>query len=248
MMKRLLSKRAFTLLETILAIAIIAAIALPLMSVFLQSVKTSQAARGVLSANYISQDYIEKLDTTIYESALSNKPGRVSVDGYYLSVSIEPYGTASSMFTGTRDYAHLVFYGDGRMLAVMPDGKWHMFSAVPASVSISAGGGMYSFSAGGTTLSGGIDGTSCAVIIGAMAKPSGRECTVTLGAACKALRYCTEYDADDITVTGECETYYDLVTGDTSLIHVKTYVYETAAAENPVATGESYINIKNWLV
>lgn len=245
-MKRLLSKRAFTLLETLLAIAIIAAIALPLMSVFLQSVKTNQASKGVLSANYISQDYIEKLDTATYEEALSNQPDRVPVDGYYLSASIEPYGTASAMFTGACVYAHLVFYADGRMLAVMPDGNWRMFSAIPASISISAGGGMYSFSAGSATLTGSMDSANCAVIIDAMEKPSGSACTVTLGAAFKALRYCKEYDVDDITVTGTGETYCDLVPGDTSLIHVKTYVYGTAAAANPVATGESYINIKNW--
>ena len=245
-MKRLLSKRAFTLLETLLSIAIIAAIALPLLSVFLQSVKTNQAAKGVLSANYISQDYIEKLDTTIYENALADKPSRVLVNGYYLSVSIKPYGTAASMFTDACEYAHLVFYADSRMLAVMPDGKWHMYSSIPASISISAGGGTYSFSGGSTTLSGSMQSSDCAVVINAMAKPSGSACTVTLSATCKALRYCKEDDEDNITVIGEGETYCDLLTGDSSLIHVKTYVYETAAASDPVAVGESYIGINNW--
>lgn len=245
-MKRLLSKRAFTLLETLLSIAIIAAIALPLMSVFLQSVKTHQAARGVLSANYISQDYVEKLDTTFYEDALSNKPTRVLVGSYYLSASIQPYGTAASMFTDACEYAHLVFYADGRMLAVMPDGKWRMYAAVPASASISAGGGMYSFSAGTTTFSGNMSNANCAVVINAMEKPSGSECSITLSTTCKALRFCKEYDADDITISGTEETYYDLVAGDASLIHVKTYVYETANSDDPVAVGESYINIKNW--
>lgn len=245
-MKRLLSKRGFTLLETLIAIAIIAAIALPLLSAFLQSVKTNQASKGVLSANYISQDYIEKLDTVTYEAALSSQPSRVLVDGYYLSASIEPYGTATPLFSGSCVYAHLVFYDSGRMLAVMPDGKWRVFSSIPASISISTGGGMYSFKAGSTTLTGSAGSTNCAVIINAMEKPSGSKCEITLSASCKALRYCNKSDVADITVSGTSETYCDLATGDTSLIHVNTYVYQNAAATDPVATSESYINIKNW--
>ena len=246
MMKRLLSRRAFTLLETILSIAIIAAIALPMLSVFLQSAKTDQAAQGVLSANYISQDYMEKLDILIYEDALQNRPNRQEKDGYYLTTKITPYGTAAAMFSADCDYAHLVFYADGRMLAVMPDGQWHMFSTIPSSISISTGGGLYSFSAGSLTMSGGIGNTYCALIINAMEKPSGIDCAVTLNATCKALRYCKEYDADDFTVTGTEELYCDLITGDTSLVHVKTYVYETATDTDPVATSEGYISIRNW--
>ena len=247
MKKKLLSKKGFTLLETLLAIAIIAAIALPLLSVFLQSVKTQQAAQGILSANYISQDYMEKLDTKIYETALAEKPGRLSTNGYYLTATIKPYGTASAMFDGACGYAHLVFYSDGRMLAVMPDGKWHMYSSIPASISLSTGGGMYSFAGGSTTLTGGTENAWCAMIIDAMEKPSGLECTVTLSSSCKALSYCREYDADDITVAGAGETYCDLITGESSLIHVQTYVYETPTDTDPVATGESYISIRNWL-
>jgi prepilin-type N-terminal cleavage/methylation domain-containing protein len=246
MIKKLLNRKAFTLLETILAIAIIAAIALPLLSVFLQAVKTNQAAKGVLSANYISQDYIEKLDTLTYESALQNLPVREEKDGYYLSVKITPYGTASSMFSSACDYAHLVYYADGRMLAVMPDGKWQMFPTIPSSVSLNTSGGQYSFSADSVSLSGGTGSVYCALIIDAMAKPSGTECSVTLGASCKALRYCNEYDADDITVAGTGETYCNLIAGDTSLVHVRTYVYETAYDADPVATSEGYVSIGNW--
>jgi len=246
MIKKLLNRKAFTLLETILAIAIIAAIALPLLSVFLQAVKTDQAAKGVLSANYISQDYLEKLDTLTYESALQNLPDREEKDGYYLSVKITPYGTASSMFSSACDYAHLVFYADGRMLAVMPDGKWHMFSTIPSSISLNTGGGLYSFTADSVSLSGKTGSSYCALIVDAMAKPSGTECSVSIGTMCKALRYCNEYDADDITIIGTGETYCNLITGDTSLVHVQTYVYETTDDTAPVATSEGYVSIRNW--
>jgi|GEM_PF-1639685 prepilin-type N-terminal cleavage/methylation domain len=247
-MKKLFSKKAFTLVEVILAIAIIATIALPLMSVFLQSAKTQRAAQGVLSANYISQDYIERLDTTTYGDALASRPNRTNRNGYYLTAEITPYGTASSMFAGPCAYAQLVFYSTGGMLAVMPDGKYRMFASVPSSISISSGGGLYSFSGGGVTLSGGMGRAYCAVLINAMAKPSGSKCTVTLSANCKALRYCKKADKADIAISGAGETYCDMTAGDTSMIHVKTYVYETATAAEPMAAGEGYISIRNWQI
>ncbi len=247
MIKKLLSKRAFTLVEVILSIAIIAAIALPLMSVFLQSAKTQQAAKGILSANYISQDYIEKLDTQTYEAVLTNLPNRVSKNGYYLTAKIEPYGTAAYLFPDKCGYLHLVFFGGGSLLAVMPDGKWHKFTSIPSSISISSGGGLYTFSGGSTSLSGSMGCTDCVVMINAMKKPSGSKCAITLASTCKALRYCMKDDSADLTITGWSATYYDMDhTGDTSQIYVKTYVYETASSSDPVATGESYINIRNW--
>jgi len=246
-MKKLLSSRkAFTLIEVLLSIAIIAAIALPLLSVFIQSVKTTQAAKGVLSANYISQDYIEKLDTMTYEAALSDVPARQEQDGYYLTAKITPYGTAAAMFPTACDYAHLVFYESGGTLAVMPDGKWHKFSGVPSSVSFTAGSGLYTFTADAISLSGKTTSSYCALVVDAMAKPSGADCSISLGTTCKVLRYCKEYDADDFTITGAEETYCDLNTGETSLIHVVTYVYETITDEAPLATSEGYISIRNW--
>jgi prepilin-type N-terminal cleavage/methylation domain-containing protein len=246
MIKKLRFNKGFTLVEVLLAIALIAAIALPLLSVFLQSVKTQRVAQGILSANYTSQDYVEKLDTQIYETVLSGKPSRLSANGYYLTAVIEPYGAASAMFSGACEYAHIVFYSDGRMLAVMPDGKWRMYSSIPESISLSAGGGTYSFTGGSSTISGSTSHTSCALLINAMVKPAGSQCSIALSSSCKALYYCRGYNEDDVSISGTTETYTDLITGESSLIRVKTYVYEMATAANPVATSESYINIRNW--
>ncbi len=245
MKRKLLSKKAFTLIEVILSIAIIAAIALPLMSMFVQSVKTQRSAQGVLSASYISQDYIEKLDSTTYESALTNLPNRVSKSGYYLTAQITPHGTTTASFRPC-GYMHLVFYESGALLAVMPDGKWRKFTSIPSAITINAGGALYTFTAGSTTLTGSIGSTYCSVLINAMKKPSGQKCTITLSTNCKALRHCKKSDESDITISGTKESYCDMITGDTSLIHVKTYVYELASSTDPVAIGEDYINIRNW--
>ena len=78
------------MIETLLAICIFAAIALPLMSVFLQSTKTDRAARNVLNANYISQDYIETLDTKTYKDALQSVPTLLLTNQYYLTATITP--------------------------------------------------------------------------------------------------------------------------------------------------------------
>ena len=45
---------------------------MPLLTVYVQSFKVDTAARHVLNANYISQQYIEKLDAATYPQALSN--------------------------------------------------------------------------------------------------------------------------------------------------------------------------------
>ncbi len=246
--KLLLSRKAYTILEVLLAITIVAAIALPLLSVFLQSVKTNQAAKGVLNANYISQDYIEKLDTVTYEAALGNQPTRELVDGYYISAKIKPYGAAASIFTESCDYAQLVFYADGGLLVVLPDGKWHKYSAVPSSMSLTTGGGVYTFSAGSLVLTGSTSSSYCALMINAVEKPTDTTCSITLGSSCKALRYCNKGDEEDITVNGIEEVYSGIIKGDSSLISVKVSVYETSSDTDPVAISEGCVEIKNWLL
>ncbi len=245
-MKRLKNKKAFTLIETLLAIVIVAVVALPLLSVFLQSIKTDQAAKVVLNSNYISQDYIEKLDSTTYPLALQNLPNRMQVEDYYLTAKIEPYGTVNSLFTGTCEYAHLIFYSDNTMMAVMPDGKWKIYSSVPDNISFSVTMGIYTFNCDDSVISGKSDFAYCALLINSMQKNDGILTNVTLGPSCKSVIHCKADQKQDITINGDYELYSNMITGSTSLIHVTTYVYDTAAGINEKGKSESYINIKNW--
>ena len=245
-MKKLFTKKAFTLIEVILAVGMIAMIALPLMSVFLQSVKTDQTAKGVLNANYISQDYIEKLETMTYQEALDNAPVRTKIGDYYLTSTIEPYGTTSALFDAPCDYAHLVFYGNETMLAVMPDGKWRFFSSIPNNISIQEAGGFYTFTAGDLTIIGKTDYAYCAMLINAMQKNSSSTLSITLGTGCKGVLYCNVLHDDEFNFTGSHETYIDMITGDTSLVHVTTYVFDTITNPEEIATSESYITLDNW--
>jgi prepilin-type N-terminal cleavage/methylation domain-containing protein len=245
-MKRLNGKKAFTLVEVIVSIAIFASIALPLFSVFNSSVKTDRAATDVLNANYISQDYLENLDATTYYGALNNLPVKSQKGGYYLTAAIRPYGTANSMFGAQCSYAHLVLFDDGTMLAVMPDGQWQLFSSVGSSVSISLSGSTYTFTRGSTTITGSSSYSYCALLINAMDKPSATTTSVTLGSGCKSLVYCKKNHTDDITVTGTKQIFENIISGTTSLVHVSASLYVTASSTTAVATSESYIDIKNW--
>lgn len=243
-MKKLSEKRASTLIEVIISIAIFAAIALPLFSVFVQSMKTDRKSSDVLSANYISQDYIEKLDALKYYSALNSKPTGTAVGGYTLSAEIKPYGAANSFFSNPCGYVHIIMYEDGKMLAVMPDGKWNLFTGIPTSMSLSISCGTYTFKGGLTTITGSIAYTYCAMLINATHKPDGTPSSITLGTNCKATYYCKRLCKNDITITGSYETYENDIVGDTSLIYVKAKVYDPASAL--VASSEGYVNIKNW--
>lgn len=248
-MKRLLGKKGLTLVEVVLSIAIIATIALPLYSVFGQSIKTDRAANDVLNANYIAQDYLEKLNTTLYLSALNNVPNKSSVNGYFLSAAIRPYGTANSLFSAQCSYIHLVMYGDNSMLAIMPDGKYTVFGNVPSSIILSLSGSTYSFTGGSTTITGSSSYSYCALIINAMAKPSDTKTLVTLSTTnCKAVVYCGKGHTGDITLspTSGNSIFENEIKGDTSLIHVTASVYVLSADSTPVSSSESYINIKNW--
>ncbi len=245
-MKKLLEKKAFTLIEVVLAIAIFAAIALPLFNVFVQSVKTDRISNDVLNANYISQDYIEKLDATIYQQALNDCPDRVSVENYYLTASIRPYGTFNSMFVGQCSYAHLVMYEEGGMLAVMPDGKWHAFESVPENITLSVSSGTYSFTGDYTTITGISSYNYCAMLIDGMLKPSETTTTITLGSSCKAVVYCQKNHFNDFVINGDSQVYEDIMAGTTSLVYVGAFVYNTADSTTAVAVSEGYINIKNW--
>jgi len=240
-------KRALTLVEVVVSIAIFAAVALPLLTVFGQSVKTDKAASDVLNANYICQDYLEKLDTLTYPQALSGLPSASPKNGYYLTASIRPYGTANSLFSGQCAYVHLIMYEDSKMLAVMPDGKWNLYGSVPSTMSFGLSGVNYTFTGGGVTKTGTSPYGYCAVIINAMKKPSATTATVTLGGAdCKAVVYCKENHTADITVTGSCEKFENIISGGTSLIYVSASVYVLASDTKPVSKTESYIKIKNW--
>ena len=247
-MKLLRNKKAFTLLEVVISIAIIATIALPLLSIFVQSIKTDRAANDVLNANYISQDYIERLDASTYLTALNNIPDHAETGDYYLSASITPYGTVNGLFDTACDYAHLVCFDNEKLLVVMPDGQWHLFSTLPNNIAIFTGSGGYMLVANDYTfLTGSMVHSNCAVIVNAMKKVSSSTLNVYLDEECKAVLYCRETAVSEITITGDCETYPDMIIGDTSLIHVTTSVFDSAASDMPVAEAESYINISNWL-
>ena len=183
------NKKAFTLIEVLLAVFIFSAVALPLLGVYLQSAKTDVAARSVLNANYIAQDYIEQLDTVTYAQALGSLPDKKQVGSYYLSASVEPHGTRSGLFSSSCVYAQLLMGADGKMLAVMPDGKWQVNSAVPAQITMSLSGGGYSFSADGTSLAGTAQHSNCVLVINAMNMPQGTSPELALGQGCKALVY-----------------------------------------------------------
>lgn len=245
MIKLLKNKHAFSLLEVIISIALIAAVSLPLLTVFSQSIKTDRAANDVLNANYISQNYIERLDADTYASALVNRPQYMPSGNYYLSAEITPYGTTSGLFNEACDYAHLVCFDNEKMLAVMPDGQWRIFSTMPDDISLETNGYNYTATFGSTVITGSMAHTNCALLINAMKKVSSSTSTITL-TGCKAVLYCRMTAVADITIAGASETYVDMITGDTSLIHVKTYIYDVPNGENAVATAESYINIRNW--
>lgn len=247
MRKILRGQKAFTLIETLLAISLFAAIALPLLTVFLQSTKADRAARDVMNANYISQDYIEKLDAKTYKEVLQSVPTKQPSNGYYLSATVEPYGNARSMFSSDCVYVHLIMLGDGSMLAVLPDGKWRQFSSVPGSISVSVSGGQYTLNCSGTVVSGTAKYNNCAVIINAVKKTAGVSAAVSLGTTCKALVYCSSAEASKISVTGTSQVHKDLITGTTSLIRVRASVFQKSGDTKPLAVSDAFINIRNEL-
>lgn len=250
-MKRINRKGGFTLIEVLLAIVIFAAIALPLMSVFLQSVKTDKAARNVLNANYIAQDYIEKLDTLTYRTLLDTLPNKIDTGGYYLSAKAEPYGNAQSLFADASSKAkpcaflHVVMLSDGKVLVVLPDGKQVPYTALPPTISVSVSNGTYTFSAGGTTKTGTAAYGRYAVILNAMNKVSGKTTTLTLGANTKAVAYCTSGNKGEVTVPTGTPVYVDVMQAKRSMVHVTVSVYEKSTDSEPVAVSETYVNVRN---
>ena len=82
-------EKAYTLIEVILAVFIFSIVALPLLGIYLQSVKTDVAARNVLSSNYIAQRYLEKMSTQTYTQLLTAtqsptaEPVEQKINNYY---------------------------------------------------------------------------------------------------------------------------------------------------------------------
>ena len=244
-MKIIKCKKGLTLLEVILAVAIFAMVTLPLLSIFVQSMNVDVKAGDVLNANYISQDYLEKLDTLTYADALSSQPNNASVGNYNFTAKIMPYGSLTSLFSERCSYAHLILYENGTALCVMPDGKWHLFGSIPSSFMISVSGGQYSFTGGYTSITGPSGYNYCGMIVNAMKKPDATTFSVTLGANCKGVLYVKKVDSGEITFSGGSSSVFeDLITGGTSLIYITTELYDPA--ENSIAKSDSYTYIRNW--
>ena len=243
------NQKGYTLVEVILAIFIFSIVALPLLGIYLQSVKTDVASRNVLNANYIAQDYIEQLYHSTYKQALDNLPSNEPVDSFSLSADIKPYGSAGDLFSTPCVYAQLLLQPDGKMLAVLPDGKWQLYNAIPSQISMSVSGGSYSFVCDGTALTGTASRSNCVLIINAMKKPSsGTNPTITLGQGCKTVVYCTSANASSVSVVGDeahIRKHIDVITGDESLIHVSARVY--GPASDLIAKTDAYITINNWV-
>jgi len=241
------NRKGFTLIEVLVSVAIFAAVALPLMSVFLQSAKTDRAARNVMNANYIAQDYIETLDAKTYKQALSALPNLEARGDYYLSATIEPYGNAKNALFAGNDcvYAHLVMRSDGSLLTVLPDGQWLEYSSVPTAISISLSSSGYTFSAGGKTKAGTAAYSRCAVLVSAMNWPGGASPLITAGAGCKVMVYCKSGDVSDIRVDGEAYYHKDIIAADTTLVRVTASVYDSETNPKPVATTEVYLSLRN---
>lgn len=244
-MKKILNKNAFTLLETILSIAIITAVALPLLTIFLQSVKTDQTARNVLNANYISQDYIERLDGVTYAEALSAKPTRSATGDYYLSANINPSGISNAEFNSYSDYVHVIYNDDGSILTVMPDGQWNIYQSAN-SISLNLSGNKYTFSLDGDTINGNIEHSNCIMQINAMKKPSENNISLSLGSNSKIMIYCKPNHKSEFTANGNIEIFEGVIKGETSLVKVNTYVYDSPTSTKAVSVMESSINIRNW--
>lgn len=246
MRKKIFNNRGFGLLETIIAIAILAAITLPLLNIFVQSAKTDELAMGVLNANYISQDYTETLDTMTYTQALSDVPYRRQVDSYYITAKLQPYGSGGSESGTQSDYAHLIVFDDSTMLAVMPDGQWTTFASVPATIFFSSAGSTYTFAADATSISGDLEYASCVVSINAMNQTSIVNNAVTLGTAFNAMLYCHSYYTDNYLISGDHEVVENLLVSEKSLIHVTTYMYDDSTTNEVISSLESYVSLKNW--
>lgn len=245
-MKSLLNRKGMTLLETVIAIAILAAIALPLLNVFVYSAKADGTARAILNANYISQNYTEKLETVTYKQALSSIPNRQEYEGYYLSAKIQPYGSVTDSTHSQVAYSNIIIYSDGSMLAVMPDGQWTTFISVPSSIAFSKFGNSYTFQAGTKTLTGNLDDYFCIVTINAMKQSSAVTMGVSTTEEFKPVLYCKSAYKDNYSFDSVYEVIGDLLAQDSSLVHVTTYVYDDSMATDAISSLESYITIKNW--
>ena len=134
---------------------------------------------------------------------------------------------------------------DGSMLAILPDGKWRLFSSIPASITVTVSSSQYSLNCSGTIITGSAGNTNCAVIVNAMKKKTGISPTITLGTTCKALIYCTTANKGDMTFSGTTQYNCDLLTATTSLVHVTASVYESQTATKPLSVSDAYINLRN---
>jgi len=246
MKKWLKSKRAFTLIEVILAVALVAVIALPLLTVFLQSVKADTAAKGVLNANYISQGYTEQLDALTYEQVLSGVPVKQETGEYYLSAQVSPHGYANAEFDAPCEFIQLTIFDNETMLAVFPDGAWHKFPSVPSSITLDVNYGVYSLNCDGAVYTGDVERFYCMLNVNAMQKNSSSSVYISTDARSRAALYVGEFHEDDFTLAGQSETYVDMTAGETSLIHVETYVYSSLTSVEPVSSTDGYIYVRNW--
>ena|GEM_PF-802848 len=85
-------QKGMTLLEVILAIAILAIVIGPFVNFFALSARQTQTARKTLESTFVAQKRMESLQMLNYLSALKMGQGeRILLDGYYVETICTPY-------------------------------------------------------------------------------------------------------------------------------------------------------------
>nr|WP_197714789.1 prepilin-type N-terminal cleavage/methylation domain-containing protein [Maliibacterium massiliense] len=116
------NKRGFTLIEVLVAVAILAILIVPLLSLFAQSASNGNHADAIVRATFSAITVLEERNALTYEALLAHASDTQGQGNLRIVTTLSPYGSADAL-AGAADPAYLhVVLRDTYALVLCPDG------------------------------------------------------------------------------------------------------------------------------
>ncbi|MGI6705455.1 MAG: type IV pilus modification PilV family protein [Clostridia bacterium] len=261
---QLSNKDAFTLVEVIISIAILALLMGPFLGLFVQITRTNKISQKTLESTFIAQRNMESLYDLCYEELLEKRVMKEPQDGYYVDIDILPYGALPNeegipAIYGQYEtcYFHLLFQqgeeSDIKVILISPDmPSIRTYTSVPERIDVviaaNADSGEYSWSVAGLFSESGVlpEGEYPVIVVNMVQFAHKTPVVLNVTGDVYGIVYTGRDNADQISYQG---SHYKIYSGadyrDYSLVKVFVRVYESLDDPIPLTTMEGLIQVKN---
>jgi len=261
---QLSNKDAFTLIEVIISIAILALLVGPFLGMFVQITRINKASQKTLESTFIAQRNMESLYDLRYDQILEKRVRKEPQDGYYVDIDILPHGVLPNeegipAIYGQYEpcYFHILFQQDEesgiKTILISPDkasvGKYTVLpEKIDVVIAVEPESGEYFWSVAGLFSESGMlpDGEYPAILVNMIQLAHEIPIVLDVTGDVYGIIYASKDNVNQVRYHG---SHYKIYAGtnyrDYSLVKAFVHVYEAIDDTIPLTTMEGLIQVKN---